>query len=175
MKFPDNQKFVWRQGSTSVQCLVYTDAQGAERCEFTAHHGKDGKDGGNMTVPEYLALKNGSEREPGEQDCIVIPWNELSSRIIALEDQKFVTPWTEISEDKWDEMLNVLPPEKWQTVGGVNIFRMCEYYTSNITMHYARCGGRFFSRQCRTSIPYETLAFAVRALCMPARAEEVPA
>ncbi len=37
-------------------------------------------------------------------------------------------------------MLEVLPPEKWKQGLGkdknISIFRMCEYYTENITKHF---------------------------------------
>ncbi len=47
-------------------------------------------------------------------------------------------PLTEITEEYWWEMLEVLPPEKWETVMGVEIFRMMEYYTGNVTHHFIR-------------------------------------
>ncbi len=47
------------------------------------------------------------------------------------------TPMKEISEDRWWEMLEVLPPEKWITLGSVEIFRMMEYMIAAMTGIYA--------------------------------------
>lgn len=76
---------------------------------------------------------------------------------------KYCSDWREISEETWDDALNVLPPEKWETVRGVDIFRMCEYLTGNITAHYAKLGGKFFARNCQTSETYDDLVEQVAA------------
>lgn len=53
---------------------------------------------------------------------------------------KYLPAWEEITPERYDEMLNVLPPEKWKQGLGkdknISIFRMCEYYTGNITEHF---------------------------------------
>ncbi len=46
--------------------------------------------------------------------------------------------YTETTEDEYDYFLECLPPEKWKTVNGVNIFRMCEYAIGSITEHFIR-------------------------------------
>ena len=56
--------------------------------------------------------------------------------ICTIEDSLYLKPWKEITEERYNEMLGVLPPEKWKTVSGVSIFRMSEYITSNITAHF---------------------------------------
>jgi len=46
--------------------------------------------------------------------------------------------WKEISSEKYNEMLGCLPPEKWEMVDGVDIFRLCEYSTKTTTAYYAK-------------------------------------
>ena len=70
----------------------------------------------------------------------------------------------EISEDKYDDALGVLPPEYWRTFDGVNIFRMMEYLTGNITAHYARYERRYFCANRRTSTAYRDIAKEVKEL-----------
>ena len=74
------------------------------------------------------------------------------------QDKNLIGEWEEITEEIWGEALNCLPPEKWKTVNGVNIFRMCEYYTDNLTTHYASLKGRFFKAMRRTGDSYTELA-----------------
>lgn len=64
--------------------------------------------------------------------------------------KKFITDWKEITKEKWWEMLEVLPPERWQTCQGVEIFRMSERDFGNITGHYARIGDRYYfaAKEC---------------------------
>ena len=64
----------------------------------------------------------------------------------------------EISEARYHEMLGCLPPEKWETVDGVNIFRLCEYTSGNYTRHFMRYQNRFFETTTHTGLPYEVLA-----------------
>lgn len=60
-------------------------------------------------------------------------------------------------------MLEVLPPEKWKHLGGVEIFRMMEYYTENITAHFIHlkdCFGEDRYLECfrRTTVDYAEIA-----------------
>lgn len=113
------------------------------------------------TVEHYITRKNAA-RLRGTPEFQLITWDALAPILTAYEDE-YCTPWQEISDQLWDDALNVLPPEKWETVQGVNIFRICEYLTGNITAHYARLSGRYFTATRRTSTPYAELAAEVQA------------
>ena len=43
----------------------------------------------------------------------------------------------EITAEKFDEMLNILPPLKWVTINNIEMFCMCEMYTGSYTTQYA--------------------------------------
>lgn len=79
-----------------------------------------------------------------EKNFIVLPWKEVLERCRQAAIAKFATPVREITEEEYDEMLNVLPPENWVRRNGWSVFRMCEYYTGRITSHYVSMGGRFY-------------------------------
>lgn len=51
----------------------------------------------------------------------------------------------ETTEERFDEMLNILPPLKWCTIDGVEMFCMCEMYTGTYTNQYARVGGKYYT------------------------------
>ncbi len=92
-------------------------------------------------------------------------------RAIALQmahaDKAYCHPPKEIDEEEYIRCRECLPPEKWETVDGVNIFRMCEYMTQNITAHYGRVNNakRYFTARYRTSVPYTKIALDFRKAC----------
>lgn len=50
----------------------------------------------------------------------------------------------EVTEDQYNEMLNILPPLYWVTINGVEMFCMCEMYTGSFTTQYARVGDKYY-------------------------------
>jgi len=140
------KKVIYKDGETNLHTVTYTDAQGVERCAYS-----------DLTVSEYLKANPGT---------VAISFDEALERIAKAEDAAYIKPWTEISADAWMEALEVLPPQKWQTVDGVELFRMSEYTTGNITAHYARTGDRHFCANRRTSDAYEKLAAEIRELTL---------
>ena len=141
------EKVIYKDGATNLQTVVYTDTQGVERCAYGEN--------GDLTVTEYLA------KNPG---LVCLSFDEAMGRMSKAEESAYIKPWTEISEEAWTEALEVLPPQKWQTVDGVELFRMSEYTTGNRTTHYARIDGRCFCANRRTSDAYKNLAAEVKAL-----------
>ncbi len=45
-------------------------------------------------------------------------------------------PLTEITAEKYEEMLNILPPLKWCTIGNIEMFCMSEFLTGAYTSQY---------------------------------------
>lgn len=121
---------------------VYVDGETNLRAFLTQR----GLTEGGKTVAQVRA-------EKPDRKILVLPLGEAMKRIEAAQDAAYLTPWHEIDAEQYDEMLNVLPPQKWERIGSVSIFRMCEYMTSNITGHYAQVGNRYFAGQFRTSSP----------------------
>lgn len=52
---------------------------------------------------------------------------------------------TEITPEKWEYALCVLPPVGWKSARGVESFKMSERLSGNITAIYARIGDRCFT------------------------------
>jgi hypothetical protein len=52
---------------------------------------------------------------------------------------------TETTAERFEEMLNVLPPLKWCTIAGVEMFCMREMYTGTYTNQYARIGDKYYT------------------------------
>lgn len=137
------QLVIYKRGETHLQTTITNGY-----CDYT-----DGK------RPEaYL-----DELGPG---FVCVPFDQALELIERAENVKYLNkPWKEIDEDQWEDWLCVLPPEKWQTVNGVNIFRISERLTGDITRHCARHNNRYFTANCRTTEPYALIAAQIKTIC----------
>lgn len=69
----------------------------------------------------------------------------------------------EITEERFNDALNVLPPVGWTTRQGVESFRISERIWGNLTDIYARAGDRYFSLADDIRLPPDVVAERVRA------------
>jgi len=135
-------RVIYKPGERHLQTVTFVcEETGVERVRYT----------GGKTVDEYLADKSGRGLE-------IMPYEMAAPMMEAAQVAEYCKPWQEISEEKWRDMLEVLPPEKWQTVKGVEIFRMSEYTSGNITGHFARLGECYFSANRDTRTEYSDMA-----------------
>jgi len=86
----------------------------------------------------------------------VLPIDVAVSMIDALNKDRFSRPWTEITQDRHEELLNVLPPEKWFMGTDISMFRMCEYTSGNITLHVAKFNGKYFQAERQATGSYDS-------------------
>jgi hypothetical protein len=144
---------IYQRGKTHAQNSCHTEDDGTIRANFTT-----------LTGQEYCDEKNAG-RAPDEPEYELMTWDEAMPLIEAASEAEYCTGWEEIEKQVWWDALEVLPPEKWRTVAGVEIFRMCEYLSGNITAHYARLEDRYFSRNCRNTVPYADIAAEIADIC----------
>lgn len=64
----------------------------------------------------------------------------------------------EITKDAWWYALEVLPPCKWKTVRGVELFHVSERLTSNLVSWYGRIGENYYTCTQADAIDLELLA-----------------
>jgi len=64
--------------------------------------------------------------------------------VAAAQQNSLKTAPAAISLARYTEMLGVLPPEDWQHGGGGESFKLCEYYSGNITRIYVRIGKDYY-------------------------------
>lgn len=90
-----------------------------------------------FTIPE-------AERQQLEiygEECkfVTIHFNEFDTLNEIWEQQYTQDNWKEISEEKYFDALECLPPMNWRTiVPGVNIFCISEAFTSHLHSHYLK-------------------------------------
>lgn len=85
-------------------------------------------------------------------------WDEVLKLIEDTENRTLLTEWKQISEERYNDMLNCLPPKN--RVSGA--FMMCEYYTSNITSFYLIVDNKYFTAQRRDTVKYTECASEIR-------------
>ncbi|TDT50846.1 hypothetical protein DFO53_4573 [Enterobacter sp. AG5470] len=76
-------------------------------------------------------------------DMELIPSEEAVKR----ENEGHRLPWHEITEERYIDQLEVLPPMHWRTLAGCESFKSSEMYAADVTSIFARFRGRFF--ECR--------------------------
>lgn len=87
--------------------------------------------------PQGLGVYGG---KPCPDDCVVISEDEAFDRIEAL----CITDPKEIDVDRFDYLLNVLPPERWAREGYSESFQMMERTNGRVTCIACRIDTRYF-------------------------------
>ncbi|QRD62691.1 hypothetical protein H8Z72_22540 (plasmid) [Xanthomonas citri pv. citri] len=64
----------------------------------------------------------------------------------------------QITEEEWDDKLNVLPPISWRHIDGVESFTMSEVYCDDVYWRYVRIGDRRWSMLASIKTPVRDLA-----------------
>ncbi len=145
-------RYIYRPGSCTIENTASPNAAGVMVAHYT----------GGEPAETYLERLN-KALPCGSALFALFTWEEVCPQVAAAEDSEHGGPWTETTAEEFREMLNVLPPEAWNTTAGVEMFRLSEYQTSNLTRHFARAGGRYFTAIRRTSRPRSALVEEVRA------------
>ena len=66
-------------------------------------------------------------------------------KFLELQKKHLIGEVTETTAEQFNEMLNILPPMKWCTIDGVEMFCMREMYTGTYTNQYARMGDKYYT------------------------------
>lgn len=84
----------------------------------------------------------------------------------ALHEASLRTEPTEITRDAFYAALEVLPPEDWEMVDGIESFKMSERYSGRITTIYAAAHGRrrYWQFLDRYDMPARDVAGKIRAI-----------
>lgn len=73
----------------------------------------------------------------------VMTWEEFEKM---QRDFYINVPLTEVTEKQFQDALNCLPPLKWCTIDGIEMFCMSEMWTGTYTTQYARIENKYYSK-----------------------------
>lgn len=82
---------------------------------------------------------------------VVIPTDQAMKR----HEQAAKTPPEEITEERFNDMLNVLPPVDWTITGNGESFKMSERYTGSITSIFVKLNQRCFTFRDTIKLPHD--------------------
>lgn len=106
-----------------IQALTFTDPEGVERVDCYG--------GPSPTVAEY-AKEQGKEFK-------VLSDEEFNGVIREFMESKKTRP-EPVTAERWEDMLNVLPPCRWSTRAGFSVFHVSEREYGNLVSWYAKRG-----------------------------------
>lgn len=109
---------------------------------------------GGKTVDEYAADRGFPVRTVSDDEM---------TEMVRAYTETLRSPPTPISAQRWDDMLNVLPPCRWRQHDGVELFHVSERITDDLVNWFAKVGEHHFSMVDRASADAGALATAVKA------------
>jgi len=78
-----------------------------------------------------------------------------------------ITAPVEVTEERWWEMLNVLPPMRWRGGGDTESFMICEATTLDLHSIFCRIGDRYFELVNKRTMTHEEIVSACHPLIQP--------
>lgn len=82
--------------------------------------------------------------------------------IISEKEAMLKTLPVEITEARYFEMLEVLPPEDWKSSSDGSSFKLCEYLSGLITSIYVAMGPRYFAFNDLATLPHAAIMQKVK-------------
>lgn len=90
-------------------------------------------------------------------------WDEAMPEIKAAERAVYARPPKGITAEQFDEMLNVLPPMKWERRGASESFMICEATTGSLRSIFCRVGDKFYEMCDETRLTHDEILARVAA------------
>jgi len=115
---------------------------------------KKSKDGTLRSWVNGHTVEQVQARYPG---CVL---GELMTVVADTEEMNRTPPFP-ITEEDFIKALECLPPEGWTNKGGCETFKMCEYFSGNITAIYARCGTKYYMMRDHATMTHDQILAAI--------------
>jgi Protein of unknown function (DUF1419) len=118
------------------------------------------RDGQTVGMYSGETLEQVARRYPGAQ---LAPLDRVHAESCAM----FRSPPVEITEEKFQEMLEVLPPKGWVNHGRTETFKLAEHTYGPITAIFCRIGEKYYTLKDDSSTPHDTIVAMVTAVAQP--------
>ena len=73
------------------------------------------------------------------------------------QDAYWISQPVQITADRFNEMLGVLPPVGWESQSNGEVFKLSERTSGMITAIFCRLGDRYFEMQDRIDMPFDAV------------------
>lgn len=138
----DTAAALWDPAKKRIYTFMVPDDEGNEVSAW-----------GGQTLAEMIA--DGSV----SADSIVMPQDDALALHIAAEREQFCTGPQSISAERFDELLNALPPARWFRGEASESFMVPEAIVGNIYTFCVRCRDRYFTINEYDLIPHNQLVW----------------
>jgi len=91
--------------------------------------------GPNLTLDEYRVRVN--------PDIEIVTWEKIDE-FTRQHEQSLISEPALITQERFYEMLEVLPPCRWHNCGGFEVFHISERLTGNLVSWFAHNGANYF-------------------------------
>jgi hypothetical protein len=119
---------VWDPATGRIYTFLFPDATGTPRSAY-----------GNETFEELRAAGSISP------EAVILPFVDAYARQEAADRARYCTGPQRIDRERWDELLNVLPPCHWVRCDSTESFHISEAITGNLYTHCVRIGDKYFT------------------------------
>jgi hypothetical protein len=124
----DTTPSVWDPATGRIYTFLFPDASGVLRSAY-----------GNETIEELRAAGSISP------EAVVMPFLDAYTLQESSDRARYCTGPQRIDRERWDELLNVLPPCRWARGAGSESFHISEALTGNLYTHCVRIGDNYFT------------------------------
>lgn len=70
-------------------------------------------------------------------------------------------PAKEITQERFDDMLEVMPPLLWRNAGNTESFMLCEAYINDWHLTFCRIGQKYYEMRVRNSLTHQEIVSLV--------------
>lgn len=95
-------------------------------------------------------------------ETIVASLDDVLPMVEAAQRKAFCFPPKEITEERFWDMLEVLPPHDWKRTADGESFKMCERTSGDITAIFAKVDGRYWEMSDSITMPHEFIIDKIR-------------
>lgn len=93
-------------------------------------------------------------------------WNfdEAWKEVERIQYETYISAPKEITEERWYDMLDILPPMQWRKGCDTETFLLRETLTLDLHLIFCRIGARYFEMTDRRSLSHEQIVDACKTL-----------
>jgi len=116
-----------------IESSITINDQGVSYVDYSGSLHND--NGDNLTLADYMIRVNPLVK--------VVNDKELDQLLQDYEDS-LVTEPKRIDQERFNDMLDVLPPCRWHSCGGFEVFHVSERYTGELVSWFGHTGDHYF-------------------------------
>jgi len=116
------------------------------------------------TTPEYVDYMETPttfeeyKKQKCNENLVALTWEDFNKNYYEPYLENLQGPWKEISEERWDDMLNVLPPMRWTHFGNKDsFFFISEAYTAHLNSCFVKYKGKYYEALRSRHLPTEQI------------------